>query len=89
MTKEPIRDFSRLTFSNHTVKNKVRERNIGFREIRLAVEDGSTSPGNTDRTLKYRLDMPGVDLLVIVDVVGEVIVTCYWDDDQGATGGRL
>ena len=89
MSWEPIRDFHRLTAADHAVLNRMRERNIGKYEIKKAIEEGSIEEGSTETTIRYRLDMPGVDLLVAVDIPKEQIVTVFYDDDQGATNGRL
>ena len=85
---EPIRDFSRLTATDHVI-NRMKERNIGAHEVRKAVEEGEVYDGETPTTIKYRLEIPGVDLVAAVDIPKEKVVTVYYDDDQGAKGGRL
>lgn len=89
MSWEPIRDFHRLTAADHAVLNRMRQRNIGKHEIKMAIETGSIEEGSTDTTIRYRLDMPGVDLLVAVDIPKEQIVTVFYDNEQGAEGGKL
>lgn len=89
MTKfKPIRNFDSITATSHAI-NKIKQRNIGAFEIERAINEGSVTDGETPTTLEYRLDMPTVDLIVVVDIPDKKIVTAYYSDEQGATGGRL
>lgn len=58
-------------------------------EMEQAIAEGATREDTVPSLKKYRLEIPGVDLLTIVDPVRMKIVTTFWDDAQGATGGRL
>lgn len=83
-----IRDVDELERSDH-LGNKMKDRNIGWYEVKQAIENGSVEQANEQHQVRYRLDMPGVDLLVVVDVDRKRIVTTFYDDTQGASGGRL
>jgi len=89
MNWEPIRDFSKLSISRHAVLNRIRQRNIGHHEMKRAIEDGSVEEGSDETSIKYRLDMPGVDLIVAVNIPDANITTAFYDNEQGANNGRL
>jgi hypothetical protein len=84
------RDPDKLELTRHGM-NRMRDRNVGVREIRKCISEGDISPeeGDGPHEARYRLEMPGVDLLLVVDKTRMKIETVFWDDEQGATGGRL
>lgn len=84
----PPRDPDLIEPTKHMFQ-MMKERNIGWHQIELAIEDRSVSQAEGEGNIMYRLDMPGVDLLVVVDTIKMNGVSAYYDDEQGATGGRL
>jgi len=73
----------------------MKNRNILWGQVEMTIEDGTVedAPGNSNEgNIRYRLDMPGVDLLVAVDTTKGThgkIMTTFYDDEQGAEGGAL
>ena len=87
-TSDPIRDPDKLTPADH-LGRRMRERNIGAFQVKKAIREGVTEEGSKPTDVRYRLEIPGVDLLVVVDSRNDKITTAFYDDEQGATGGRL
>jgi len=88
MTPSPPRDPDNLEPSKH-FGQMIKERNIGAFEVKQAVRDGKVEPARGEDEFLYRLEIPGVDLIVIVDADTMTYETAYYDDEQGAEGGVL
>lgn len=92
--ENPVRDANKMQHADH-LDNRMKERNILWGQIEMAIEQGSVedAPGKSNKgNIRYRLDMPGVDLLVAVDTTkGKYgrIMSPFYDDEQGAEGGAL
>jgi len=84
----PPRDPEQLDPSKH-FGQMLKERNIGTFEVKQAIREGDVSPARGEDEFMYRLEIPGVDLIVIVDASTMTYETAYYDDEQGAEGGRL
>lgn len=84
------RDPEKLELTAHAME-QVRDRNIGVVEIRNCISKGIINPdeGDGPDEARYRLEIPGVDLLLVISRKDMVIETAYWDDEQGAQGGAL
>lgn len=83
------RNPSDYTLSNHA-KQRMRDRNIGIQEVKNAIKQGEPDgKGAKPTDVRLRLDFPGVDLLVVVDSRDLTISSVFYDDEQGAEGGRL
>lgn len=82
------REIAGYELTNHAV-NQMKSRNIGVHEVELALEGDIKEDANKPHQLVHRLDFPGVDLLVVTDERKDNIVTAFYDDEQGAAGGRL
>ena len=83
-----VRDPDKLEGTSHLV-NQMRKRNIGAHEVRKAIREGTVEEGAKPTDVRYRLEIPGVDLLVVVDSRNNKITSAFFDDDQGAEGGRI
>lgn len=89
--ENPVRDANIMQTADH-LNNQMKDRDILWSQIEMAIEDGSIEDSVGEDNILYRLEIPGVDLLVGVDTSkGENgrIVTTYYDDEQGAQGGGL
>jgi hypothetical protein len=84
------RDPSELYRTRHA-KDKMKERNIGMHELKKCIREGNINveAGNARHEAVYRLEIPGVDLLAVIDKNKGSVETVYWDNQQGATGGGL
>jgi hypothetical protein len=83
-SEEWPRDFDELELTKHAI-DKMKQQTIGTREVRLSIEEGEIHPeeGNGPEEARYRLEVPGVDLLTVVNREGMVIKSTFWDEDQG------
>lgn len=84
------RDPDKLELTQHSM-NRMRDRNVGVREIRKCISEGIILPeeGNEPHQARYRLEMPGIDLILVISKRDMKIVSVFWDDEQGAKGGGL
>lgn len=85
---DPIRDPEELSYADH-LSRRMRERNIGAHEVRKAIREGSIEDGSKPSDIRYRLEIPGVDLLVVADTRNDKVTTAFFDDEQGAEGGKI
>lgn len=86
--EDVIRDPDKVQLTIHS-KQQMKDRNIGVYEIKKAIREGTVEPGAKETDIKYRLEFPGPDLLVIVDSRNGNIATVYYDDSQGAQKGGI
>lgn len=87
---DPIRDPDKLVYADH-LGRRARERNFGAHEVNKAIREGVYDPdgGNKPSDVSYRLEIPGVDFIAIVDSRNDKITTGYYDDEQGANKGGI
>lgn len=91
---DPVRDADIMEHADH-LDNQMKDRNVLWGQIVMAIEDGSVEDAKGDHNkgnVRYRLEIPGVDLLVGVDTTkGQYgrIASVYYDDEQGAEEGSL
>lgn len=90
MSSEYPRNPDDYTLSRHAL-NQFNDRKIGSVELRNAIKDGEIDEEFTDRDsrIAYRLKFPGPDLLVIANPDDLVVVSIYYDDEEGAKGGSV
>jgi len=90
----PVRDPYEMEYAIH-LDNRMKGRNITWAQVEMAIEEGvvEDAPGDQNEgNIRYRLEIPGVDLLVGVDTTkgpNGKIVSVFYDDEQGASGGSL
>lgn len=90
MTSEYSRDPDAYQVTSH-IRTQSHERNFNWEDIKRAVKNGEIDEElpKKDHQIAYRLSVPGVDFVLIVDHERMNYVTGYWDDEQGARGGKL
>lgn len=80
-----IRNTDELTKTGH-FEQKLKERNIGWYEVSKAIEEGSVEDATGENNIRFRLNFPGPDLLVVIDTEKMNLVTAFW---EGEPHGRL
>jgi len=91
MTEDYTRDIDEIVLSEHAINQLKDRRNMGTHEVKKAISEGDIIPENGDgpHEVEYRLRMPGVDFVMIVDTDINKVETVYYDDEQGADEGGL
>lgn len=84
------RDPDDVTLTRHAMQ-QMKDRNIGVHEIKETIRQGKLEPeaGFEEHEVVYRLEFPGVDLLLTLDADQNNIESVFYDDEQGAEGGSL
>lgn len=86
-----IRDPDKIIATDHVGQQRTSGgRQITWYQVKKAISEAPLDPdeANEPHQMAYRMELP-VDLVIIVDQDNRKVVTAYYDDNQGATGGRL
>jgi len=90
-------DDPRIVMSEHSLI-KMKERDIGGHEVKKAITEGRIDHEQPElaleddpareRQIAYELELP-ISLWVIYDPELEMVMTVYYDDQQGAVDGSI